>query len=603
MTSDKDDDTSDDSLFGSPTSADRPTLDIGSDRTNRNVPPTERCFGDYLLLQELARGGMGVVYKAKQQPLGRLVAVKMILAGQRAGEQDVQRFRREARAAAGLSHPNIVSFHDVGGHDGQPYLAMDYIDGESLADAIRDQPLEVRQACQLVCEVAGAVAYSHDQGTLHRDLKPGNILLDASRKPFVTDFGLAKILADDNDDEQGRQLTLTGQVLGTPGYMSPEQATANHSREGPASDVYSLGAVLYAALTGRPPFAANSIADTLLQVIHSTPAPPRLLNADIPKDVENICLKCLEKDPAKRYHSAREFANDLKRFLEGRPVLARPVGRLSKTWRWTRRNPGMSALAAFSLLLLIAGTAVSSYFAVQADARAEAEADARRAAERSAYKARWNAYVANLQPMRQAWLEREYGHLERLMLKGTPEQDATDFRGWEWDFLTGQLDVITPLLSEQTPMTGEFLHDEPRNRLFVWNDEELSLWDLHQQTMSQTLSLPACRPETLSVSRDGSKIAVGGRDQCFYVWDIASDSQVAVLAPPKPKDPKHRDHYAQRTLWSPENDYLLTGSRRGALCLWNTDDWSLHRVLLEPGEENTLGGMDWHASSGLVTGH
>ena len=263
----------------------------GSGSNERGSEPlgTVREFGDYELLAEIARGGMGVVYRARQRSLQRIVALKMIRAGELASEAEIQRFHVEAEAAANLDHPGIVPIYEVGQHAGQHYFSMGYVEGDSLAARVALGPLPPRWAAELVREVAQAVQYAHEQGVIHRDLKPANILLDRTGRPRVTDFGLAKRVASDSN------LTLSGQVIGTPSYMPPEQAAGHADQIGPSADVYALGAVLYALLTGRPPFQAATPADTLWQVLEQDPVPLRQLNPAVPRDLETIALKCLEK--------------------------------------------------------------------------------------------------------------------------------------------------------------------------------------------------------------------------------------------------------------------------------------------------------------------
>jgi serine/threonine protein kinase len=288
-----------------------------SDKPKPPVGVKNPDFGDYELLDEIARGGMGIVYRAKQKSLNRIVALKMILSGEMASESDVKRFYREGEAAAQLDHQGIVPIFEMGEHEGQHYFSMRFIEGKSLAAQIASGPRPPQSAAKLVRRLADAVGYAHEQGVIHRDLKPANVLLDSkSGHPRITDFGLAKKAAG------GRSLTKTGQILGTPGYMAPEQATGKKNEIGPAVDLYSLGAILYELLTGRPPFQAATPLETLIQVLHADPAPPRLLNPDIPADLETICLKCLAKNYQERYASAAELANDLNRYLDGDTIQA-----------------------------------------------------------------------------------------------------------------------------------------------------------------------------------------------------------------------------------------------------------------------------------------
>ena len=264
------------------------------------------AFDGYELLEEIGRGGMGVIYKARQIRLKRIVAIKMLLLGPLAGEADRQRFRTEAEAVARLQHINIVAIHEVGEREGLPYFSMDYVEGKSLAELGRAKPMDARRAAGYFKTVAQAIAFAHDRGILHRDLKTSNILIDTFDQPRVTDFGLAKHLDGDMD------LTLTGQVLGTPNFIAPEQAAAKHDSVGPRSDVYSIGGILYFLLTGRPPFQGRNVEETLAQTLHKEATPPRQINASVPHDLETICLKCLEKSPSRRYATALELADDLQ---------------------------------------------------------------------------------------------------------------------------------------------------------------------------------------------------------------------------------------------------------------------------------------------------
>jgi predicted Ser/Thr protein kinase len=321
--------------------------DQKSDATARS--PLVRSFGDYELLEEIARGGMGVIYKARQKSLNRLVAVKMLLGGGHVGPKFRQRFSTEAEAAAQLHHPNIVAVHEVGEHEGTPFFSMDYVDGPDLERMTGHQPIAVERAARYVRTIAKAIHYAHQHGILHRDLKPSNVLVDSDDRVQITDFGLAKVLTSDTE------LTQSGQVLGSPHFLPPEQVRMKRGTVGPASDVYGAGSILYYLLTGRPPFVAEELPDVLEQVLKAEPVRPRLLNPSVPRDLETICLKCLEKDPQRRYPSAELLAFDLECWLRRKPIQARPGTTWEHVVKWTVRNPAIAALTGALLIVAVAG--------------------------------------------------------------------------------------------------------------------------------------------------------------------------------------------------------------------------------------------------------
>jgi serine/threonine protein kinase len=295
--------------------------------------PAPVTIPGYEILGELGRGGMGVVYEARQVGLNRPVALKMILSGGHASAADLARFRTEAEAVARLLHPNIVQVYETGVHAGLPYFSLEFCSGGSLAARLDGTPWEPNRAAALVETLARAMQAAHARQVVHRDLKPSNVLLADDGTPKVTDFGLAKRL------DSGAGQTASGAILGTPSYMAPEQAGGDGKHIGPAADIYALGAILYELLTGRPPFRATTPLDTVLQVVSEEPVPPARLNSKTPRALETICLKCLRKDPAKRYPTAEALAEDLRRFQAGEPVLARPVGVWERAAKWSKRNP------------------------------------------------------------------------------------------------------------------------------------------------------------------------------------------------------------------------------------------------------------------------
>ena len=373
--------------------------------------------GDYELLREIRQGGMGAVFLARQRSLNRLVALKMIRGGQLAGAGDIQRFRTEAEAAANLDHPNIVPIYEIGEHEGRHFFSMKLIKGCSLAEQIADghwrlgskgAPERQRHVARLMVAVASAVHHAHERGVLHRDLKPSNILLDERGEPHLTDFGLAKIL------ERGDSQTLSRAVLGTPGYMSPEQAAGKSRSITAAADIYSLGAILYELLTGKPPFEGETTHEILQHVQVGEPTRPRLRNPDVAADLEIICLKCLEKEPPRRYPTAKALAEDLERWLRGEPITARPAGRVERTRKWMRRNRGAVRLAAGVAFSLTLG--LISFFLLQ----------------RFAKVGRWSADGDGLATMATAAASVAELHYT------TPETQAATGRSEFWGFLTSQ---------------------------------------------------------------------------------------------------------------------------------------------------------------------
>src|SRR5437764_11762205 len=304
-------------------------------------------FGDYELLDVIGRGGQGVVYRARQKSLNRIVALKVIGLGHWATEAHLKRFRLEAEAAASLEHPGIVPIHEVGERDGSCYFSMKFIEGGQLDEMVRHEPMPIRRAVELIAKVARTIHYAHERGILHRDIKPGNILPDAKDEPHLTDFGLARLV------ETESTVTRTMEVLGTPSYMAPEQAVGNNSAVSSVTDVYGLGAVLYQLLTGHPPFAGGTTFETVRLVLDTEPRPPRLLNPKVDRDLATICLKCLDKDPQRRYSSALALAEDLEHWLKHEPIRARRTGPVTRGRKWVRRNPSIAVMAAMLLAFAV----------------------------------------------------------------------------------------------------------------------------------------------------------------------------------------------------------------------------------------------------------
>lgn len=393
---------------------------------------------------------MGVVYQARQTKLNRVVALKMILGGGHADGPERQRFRTEAEAIARLQHPNIVQIHEVGEHDGLPFFSLEFCAGGSLDRKLAGTPLPPEEAAALVEKLARAMHAAHERGVIHRDLKPANVLLTEDGTPKITDFGLAKKL-----DEDTR--TATGAVLGTPCYMAPEQAGGMTRELGPACDVYALGAILYECLTGRPPFKGATPLYTIVLVMRSQPVSVRQLNSQVPRDLETICLKCLHKEAAKRYASAADLAEDLRRFRAGEPIRARPAGNLERSWRWCRRNPVVALLLATVSVLVIAVAVVASIGYLETSQALERAAEQRAEAERLRQVAEGQRAAASLAAER----------TRRLLYAANMQLVAQT-----WEAPAGRTQVVADLLAEEIPRTGE-----PDLREFAWRHQ---WWLLHR---------------------------------------------------------------------------------------------------------------------------
>jgi WD40 repeat protein/aminoglycoside phosphotransferase (APT) family kinase protein len=562
--------------------------------------PPARSIPDvpgYEILGILGEGGMGVVYWARHRQLGREVALKVVGAGAHAGSAERQRFLDEARTVARLHHPNIVQIFDVGEHQGLPYCALELCRGGSLAAALAGTPLQPPEAARLIETLAHAVQAAHEAGVVHRDLKPANVLLDKSETktehpiadfgfrgsdfvPKITDFGLAKSLDDSHS------LTRTGTILGTPSYMAPEQAFGESKRVGVAADVYALGAILYECLTGRPPFKGATSADTLEQVRYQEPAALRQLNASVPRDLQTICMKCLHKEPQRRYASARELAEDLRRFLDGRPIIGRPVGRIERTLRWCARNQALAGALAVAVLGITAFAAVAAVFAVTQQ-RNNQELT-RAYGDLTTEKGRTQDALADARDKQRLGAQLALGQ----GLASCERGEVTVGRHWfiralelappgASDLEKHARQALADWSSGVVPLAGVLQHTEPvvfagfladGRRVLTASGRQLDLWDADPTSpaFGRRIGNPVEHPLPLrqvALSPDGRKVLAGSYQKDVYLWDLATLGKST-----PPRGAVLRPGFAPEHLFfAPDSRTALTVAPGGVVYLWDVD--------------------------------
>jgi WD40 repeat protein len=553
-----------------------------------------RRVGDYEVLGELGQGGMGVVYQARHATLGRLVALKMMRGGGLARADDRARFHAEARAIARLQHPHIVQLFESGEYEGRPFFTMEFVDGQSLGERLGGKPRPPAQAARWLATLAGAVHYAHGQGIVHRDLKPSNVLLMADGTPKLCDFGVAKLLTGSDVH------TSSGLLVGTPEYMAPEQARGQPGTVGPPADIHALGAVLYTMLTGRPPFQSAEVLDTLSQVRTQEPVPPRRLQRSVPRDLETICLKCLEKEPSRRYASAGALVEDLERFLAGQTIRARPAGRAERTWKWARARPALAALLALSVVVVTVGFPVMTVLWVRAEQalgeEAQARADETRAREEEARQ------------RQQA--ERAFYYSQVALAKQHLEADAVAdalqhlaacplaLRGWEWHYL----ERLCHNESFSVPRTepDSWTNDvgfSPDGRQIVaaaglphgvtgypFGAERkiagrAAVYDANGRHLRDRKDLHGA-VWTAAFSPDGRWLAWGSVDGSVWLEEVGGAGR-RCLQPATPGDRVHCVRFAPDGVW-------LAASSQRALRFWDLPSGRLRRTLPHPPEQSAM---------------
>lgn len=545
----------------------------------------DRLFGDYELIEEVAVGGMGTVFKARHRELGRVVALKVITAGALASRAMVERFRIEAQVAASLSHPGIVPIYEIGEAEGQQFFSMELIDGPRLDHFHERKPLPPRVAVDIIIRVAEAVHFAHQRGILHRDIKPGNILLDRHGSPHLTDFGLAKVL------ERESTLTHTVAMLGTPSYISPEQARGNNKELTTATDVYGLGAVLYELLTGLPPFAGGTTFETIRLVLEQEPRPPSTLNPIVDKDLETICLKCLEKEPGRRYSTAEALAQDLQHWRRGEPIIARPVGVVERGVKWARRRPGRAILVgalALAAMVMVQGSFIFSYH-LNATARESnqrlvrlylnqsvqemdegdyfaaipwtleaVKVDKSDLQEEDIARRRIHSVLAHSPGLKQAWFHEEKALASYFCANET--RVVVQFESNYAKVFDVQTGALLKRLQHPSPITALTVQDkwiataDANGNIRVW--DAFTLAPLSASMKHQTLV------NSLAFSPDGKLLVSGSDDFSASIWDVGTGRLLYKLP--------HASRVSS-VAFSPTQKLVVTGSSGGSAILWEVE--------------------------------
>jgi len=523
-------------------------------------------FPGYEILGELGRGAMGVVFKARQRGLDRLVALKVIRAWQYADKDIADRFRAEALAIARFQHPNLISVFEIGEYQGQGFLALEFAPGGSLQQRLAAAPLEPRRAAELVESLAHGLHYAHQRGIVHRDLKPANVVLTEDGVPKVTDFGLAKLLETDSG------LTRTGDILGTPSYMAPEQARGRSGEISPATDVYALGAILYEILTGRPPFRGSTALSTLEQVASQDPLPPGKLQRHTPRDLETICLKCLEKEPWRRYASAAELADDLRRFLDGQPINARRIGWVGRGLKWCRREPAKAGLAAALATALAGGFVGMAVLWRRAEAKAMAEALERNRAVAAESATRDNLYLSQIAQAQLEWRLGDVAHAQSIL-----DQCDDRRRGWEWRYLwnLNHPELLTVSATGMPYVNGvAFSPDASRIAFSACQPFDkpsdvggvIEVRDARDGRPFRSFTVTGI-PSLPAFSRDGRRLAVASSSSRAWLWDIDTAELLRKWALPGGNGVMS---------FSPDGRFILSGG--GSVQIWEAESGRLvHR--------------------------